>query len=107
MSITLFITMLTIGSAICTLITEAVKKAFQNAHKEVSPNLVALINAVFIGALGTAVCYIILGIPFTINNIICLILMSVAVWVGSMIGFDKVKQLLEQLVKEQNNESGR
>lgn len=100
MTITLFITMLTIGSAICTLITEAIKKAFANSGKEASPNLIALIDAVVVGGLGTAICYILLPIPFTVNNVICLVLMIVTVWVGSMIGFDKVKQLLEQIKGE-------
>lgn len=103
MSITLFITMITIGSAICTLVTEAIKKAFYNAGKEASPNLIALIDAIVIGGIGTAVCYMLLGIEWTTNNIICLILMVVAVWVGSMIGFDKIKQLLEQMVKEKKD----
>jgi len=29
-------------------------------------------------------------------------LMVVAVWVGSMVGWDKVKQMLEQLNREEN-----
>lgn len=97
MTITLFITMLTIGSALCTLLTEAVKKAFENANKEASANILALVDAVVIGGLGTAVAYILLGIEWNVNNIICLILMILAVWIGSMIGFDKIVQLLNQL----------
>ena len=46
---------------------------------------------------------------FSINNIICLVLMGVAVWIASMIGYDKVLQLLKQLaditpVKEETSE---
>ena len=37
------------------------------------------------------------GIPWTTNNIICLVLMGVAVWVASMIGYDKLLQLLKQI----------
>ena len=102
MTITLFITMFTIGSALCTLLTEAVKKAFQNAGKEASAKVLALVDAVAVGGIGTAVSYILMGIDWTINNIICLALMIVAVWVGSMIGWDKVEQMLEQLHKEEN-----
>ena len=97
MSITLFITMFTVGAAAAALLTEAVKKFYANASKECSPNVVALVDAVVIGAGGTAVVYMLMNIPWTINNIICLGLMTVCVWIGSMIGYDKVVQLLKQI----------
>ena len=97
MSITLFITMFTVGAAASVLLTEAVKKFYANAGKECSPNIVALIDAVVIGAGGTAVVYMLMNISWTVNNIICLILMAWCVWIGSMIGYDKVVQLLKQI----------
>lgn len=100
MSVTLFITLFTLGSFACTLVTEAVKKAFINAKKEASANLLALIDAVVVGGLGTSVAYILLGIEWSTNNIICLALMIVCIWIGSMIGFDKIKQLIEQIKGE-------
>ena len=101
MSTTLFITMFTVGAAAAALLTEAVKKFYANAGKECSPNAVALVNAVVIGAGGTAVVYMLMDIPWTVNNIICLILMAGCVWIGAMIGYDKVVQLLKQIeVKE-------
>ena len=97
MSITLFITMFTVGAAAAALLTEAVKKFYANACKECSPNIIALVDAVVIGAGGTAVVYMLMDIPWTVNNIICLGLMAVCVWIGSMIGYDKVVQLLKQI----------
>lgn len=97
MSITLFITVLTIGAAITALLTEAIKKAYSNAKKEYSANVIALINAVVVGCGGTAVTYMLLGIEWTVNNVICLILMGVAVWIGSMTGYDKIIQLVKQI----------
>ncbi len=97
MTVTLFITMLTFGAGISSLLTEAVKKAYSNAHKEHSANIVALINAIVVGCGGTAVLYMLKSIPWTVNNIICLILMGVAVWMASMIGYDKIIQLLKQI----------
>ncbi len=99
MTVTLFISMLTLGAGITSLLTEAVKKAYANAHKEYSANMVALINAVVVGCGGTAILYMLNSIPWTVNNIICLILMGVAVWVASMIGYDKIIQLLKQLAE--------
>lgn len=90
------------------LLTEAIKKAYSNAGKEYSANMIALINALVVGCGGTAVLYMLLAIPWTTNNIICLILMGIAVWVASMIGYDKILQLLKQIadigVKERTDE---
>lgn len=97
MTITLFISMLTLGAGVTSLLTEAIKKAYANAGKDYSANVVALINAVVVGCGGTAILYMLKAIPWTINNVICLILMGVAVWIASMIGYDKVVQLLKQL----------
>lgn len=97
MTVTLFIAILTLGAGITSLLTEAIKKAYANAHKEYSANLIALVDAVVVGMGGTAVTYMLLGIPWTVNNIICMVLMAVCVWIGSMIGYDKLVQLIQQL----------
>ena len=88
------------------LMTEAIKKAYLNEGKEYSANVIALINAVVVGCGGTAVLYMLQSIPWTVNNIICLILMGVAVWVASMIGYDKVLQLLKQLTDISTKKEG-
>ncbi len=109
MTITLFITILTIGAALTSLLTEAIKKAYANADKVCSPNIIALIDAIVIGCGGTAVTYMLLGIDWTVNNIICMILMGILVWVGSMIGFDKISQLIKQIAEitgDENNGKG-
>ena len=113
MTVTLFISMLTLGAGISSLLTEAIKKAYTNAGKEYSANMVALINAIVVGCGGTAILYMLQAVPWTVNNILCLILMGVAVWIASMIGYDKVIQLLKQLAdnttkeeKEDGEQSG-
>ena len=97
MTVTLFITIFTIGSIACGLITEAIKKTYQNADKAYSPNVIALVDAIVVGGIGTAGAYMLMNIPWTVNNIICLVLMIVVVWLGATLGFDKVKQTLEQI----------
>lgn len=98
MDITLFISILTVGGAgITALLTEAIKTWYKNAHKEYSPNAIALINAFVIGGCGTAIVYMLKGIEWTLNNIICLILMIFAEWLISMVGYDKVSQLVSQV----------
>lgn len=94
------------GSLAAGLLTEAIKKWYENAGKEYSANAIALVNAIVVGGFGTAIAYTLSDIPWTINNIICLGLMIVAIWVGAMIGYDKVIQMLKQLaeLKEKENE---
>lgn len=97
MTVTLFATILTIGAMVNALLTEAIKKMYENDHKEYSANVVALADAIIVGGLGTAAVYMLLGITWTVNNIICLLIMTVAVWVASMVGYDKVLQLAKQV----------
>ena len=93
MTIQLFMFLFTIGSLVSSLMTEAIKKSFE----QVSTNVIALADSILIGLVGTVFAYILIGIPFTLANIVCIILMTVCIWIGSMIGYDKVKQTLEQI----------
>lgn len=93
MTITLFLSLFTIGSAVSSLLTEALKKTFTH----VSPNIVALVDAIAVGVCGTYSAYVLMGIPFTTPNIICIVLMTVCIWIGSMVGYDKVIQTISQI----------
>lgn len=99
MTVTLFISILTLGATLTSVLTEAIKKAYQNANKEYSANIIALVDAIAIGGGGTAVAYMLLGIDWTINNIICMVLMAFVVWLGSMLGFDKILQTASQVAE--------
>lgn len=97
MTLTLFMTLLVVLAVCVSLITEAVKKFLGDAGIKYSANVVVLIVAVIVGAGGTALMYLFMGIAFTPPNIVCMVLMAVAVWVGAMVGYDKVIQMIEQL----------
>lgn len=97
MTLSLFMAVLFILSVAVSLITEAFKRYLDEAGAKYSSNLVVLCISVVVGAGGTALSYVFLGITFTAPNIICMVLMAVAVWVGAMVGYDKVLQMLEQL----------
>lgn len=93
MTVDLFVFLFTFGSLVSALLTQAVKKAFEN----ISTNIIALIDAIVVGALGTGVAYALMGIAWTLPNILCLILMAFCMWLGSMVGYDKVMQTISQL----------
>lgn len=97
MTITMFISILTAGSIASSLLTEAIKQAYKNAGKESSPNIIALVNSIVVGGGGTAAAYMLLGIDWTVNNVICLIGSVLAVWVICQCGYDKVKGAALQL----------
>ena len=101
MTVAMFILLMTICSAVSSVLTEGVKKWFDNANKIYSSNLIAMINAIVVGCGGTAIAYVLLGVAFTLPNILCLALMAAAVWLGSMVGYDKVIQLIAQITTAQ------
>ena len=51
MTITLFVTIFTVGAMVSGLLTEAIKKAYQNAEKKYSANVIALVDAAVVGGL--------------------------------------------------------
>lgn len=97
MDITLFATLFVIGSMIASLLTEAIKKAFENAGKQCAPNLVALLMAIIVGIAGAIAACILLDIAFNAKTIVCIAMLALAMWTGSMVGYDKVRQLICQI----------
>lgn len=97
MTVQLFMSLLSNGAILTGLLTEAIKKFYYNMGKNAPPNLIAIINALVIGIGETAAAYSFKNIPWTFNNIICLLSMVFAIWLISMLGYDKVKQALYQI----------
>lgn len=94
MTLTLFITLVTILSLVSSLITEGIKKAFPDLKKS---TLVVAILAVVIGWGGGVITYIFMGIPFNLISILSLVLLAPAIWLTATLGYDKVIEVLEQI----------
>lgn len=99
MDTTMFLMLLFAFSVITSLVMEVIKK-FINEKENVSYNLITLCIAVVIGGFGTVIYYQLMAIPFTVNNIIYIILMGFASGLCSMLGYDKVKQAILQITQE-------
>ena len=97
MTVETFLILLTILSTATSLVTEAVKKFLTSSNIKYASNIVVLIVAILVGAGGMAIYYSFAGLPWTINNIICLLLMALFNWLGAMIGYDKVVQAITQI----------
>ena len=96
MNASLFLILLSVFSVISGLVTEAIKKIV-NDKANLSYNLVALIVALIVGSVGCGTYYQLNGILFTVNNIIYMVLMGLSSGLTATVGYDKVKQTIEQL----------
>lgn len=99
MTTTIFLILLSSFSVLSSLVTEGIK-SFAADKENLSYNIIALVTALIIGSGGTVVYYQLNSIPFTVNNIIFIVLMSLASGLTAMTSYDKVKQTIEQIVNK-------
>lgn len=97
MNVTLFIALLVVFSTITSLCTEATKKILNELNVKYATNILVVVLSLIVGAAGTGVYYVLFSIEFNAINIVCMPLMGLATAVGSMVGYDKVIQTIEQL----------
>ena len=101
MTTTTFLMLLSSFSVLSGLVTEGIKKLISD-KTNMSYNIIALVVALVIGGAGSAVYYQLNAIPFNLDNIIYLVLMGLASGLCSMVGFDKIKQAIEQITSKKN-----
>ena len=94
MTVEIFLTLLVFFSTATSLATEAFKKLVGN---KIPYNILVLIIAMIVGCVGVYVYYILNNIEINSINIIYLVLMGIANWIGAMVGYDKIKQLIHQM----------
>lgn len=94
MTVEIFLTLLVFFSTATSLATEAFKKLVGN---KIPYNILVLIIAMIVGCVGVYVYYILNNIEINSINIIYLVLMGIANWIGAMVGYDKIKQLINQI----------
>lgn len=91
------LTLLTLFATFTALITEGVKKILDSLKVKYASNVLVLFVALIVGCGGTALYYVNYQVPFTALNSVYLALMGLGNWLGSMVGYDKVKQAVSQL----------
>ena len=97
MTMTIFLILITTFSIITSLMTQGVKQFLDDLKVTYVSNIVVLIVALMVGIIGTAIYFSSNGIPFTIINHVYLFVMGIANWMGSMIGYDKLRQIITQI----------
>lgn len=91
-----FLSILLIFSTLTGLVVEVIKNTFLKEDFK-KYNILALIVAMVIGIIGTFVYLLINNYPIDLNGLVTAIIMGLLSALSSMIGYDKVKQLIEQL----------
>ena len=94
MTVEIFLTLLVFFSTATSLATEAFKKLIGN---KIPYNILVLIIAMIVGCVGVYIYYILNNIELNSINIIYFVLMGIANWIGAMVGYDKIKQLINQM----------
>lgn len=86
--------LLAVSATATSLITEAIKKTFGTK----APNITAFIVSIITGALIPIGYLLINSIAPTVSDIVYVVAMVVLTWLCATLGFDKVKQAIEQLI---------
>lgn len=96
MSISTFLFLFFIFSTITSLVVEALKSILSD-KENLSYNIMVLIVAMFVGCIGTFLFFFFSNQPITMENIVFAILMGLASSLGAMVGYDRVKDTINQI----------
>ena len=97
MTESLFVLLLAICAVITAFLTQGVKKIYTLKKKDYASNGIVLVVAAIVGLSVAAVAYLQLDIPFSSLNIIMMFALTIGNWLGAMLGYDKVTQLITQI----------
>ena len=94
---TFIISALAIVSALTTLTVQGIKKILDEQGKTYKSNLLAGIVAVVL-SVASVVGYVLYnGVAFTVQIFVLMVTFAFLSWLCAMVGYDKVKMLIEQL----------
>lgn len=87
--------LLTICAAATSLITEAIKKTFNGGKPTITAAIVSVVTGV-----GVPIGYLVLNhLSITPQDIVYIVAMVVLTWVCACCGYDKVIEVINQLIK--------
>ena len=82
------------------LVVEAIKKLLDEKGKTYSPNLLAVIVSVIATVVASVLYIIYAAVPVTPQVIVECIALMIFSFLSATVGYDKIKQLIEQLVRK-------
>ena len=98
MSVMAFLFLLTIFSTITSLVVEAIKRVIDD-KENLAYNIIVLVVALIVGFIGTLLFFFFTHESIDMFHMVFAILMGFASCIGAMVGYDRVKQCIEQLSK--------
>ena len=99
MNITVALIALAFSTSLTTLTVEGIKKLLDAKQIKYESNLLAAIVAVALSIIAALMYILYYSIPFNAQTLVLTICFAFFTWLGSMVGFDKIKQLLQQLAQ--------
>ncbi|SHO53714.1 hypothetical protein [Anaerocolumna xylanovorans] len=97
MDITLFLILFTVCEVLTPLVVEGIKAEFKGIGKSYNATLIALIVSIVVSGLCGIFAYMAKGIDFTVVNVFYIGFLMAANWLGSTLGYDKIKQTLTNI----------
>lgn len=98
MTTQIFLLILTACAFITSLVTEGVKTTLGYFGIKYASNIIVAITSVVVGGVAMVVYYTLVKIDYTIANVLYMTAMVIANWLGATVGYDKVKQTIEQII---------
>lgn len=93
----LFSTALVIVSILTSLITEALKKIFDEIEIDYKPNILAAIVSVFVSIMTVVGYTLYMGIAFSVQVVVLAIVLVILSFLCATVGYDKVIQTINQI----------
>lgn len=98
MPMQVFLLMLLACSIFTSLIVEGLKNMLNNQGKTLASSNITVAIVAIVLALAVSVGYALyFGLAFTVQYIICMVVLCLLSWLCSMVGYDKVMQAIGQL----------
>ncbi len=97
MTTTAFLILLSGCAVVTSILTEGIKKFLDELKITYASNILVLFVALVVGCGATALYYVNYQVPFNALNSVYLALLGIANWLGAMVGYDKVRQAIEQI----------
>lgn len=99
MNVTVFLVLFAALTIITPLITEAIKKVFSG--KNLAYNIVVLIVSTISAIVASAFYFVATKTAFAAVDVFYVVFLIGANWLGSMLGYDKIKQAIEQIITKE------
>lgn len=100
MNVTSFLALFMALTVITPIVTEGIKKFLSSLNVKYACNIIVLIVSVALSGIVSAFYFVAGGIGFTSVDVFYIFALALANWLGSMLGYDKVKQAIEQIISK-------